>query len=298
LALNNAVKQLYNGYNFNGQDIYNPWSILNYAKKRELIPYWVNTSSNTLIKKLLAAAPPDFTDNYHQLIKNRETIITANLETAYIEGPDTATLWGLLINTGYLTVTEKINIDNIVVKIPNDEVKRELRQMFAEQTRMGTSNLNFMILCLSNGDIEGFTNVYQKIVLNCTSYYDAKENAYHMLCLGMIMGLDHYYKITSNQEAGLGRYDIRMESLRPGHPHIIIEFKQDEDTEKSKKQALNQIKDMKYYAGLDGKVLCLGIAHNKKQCEILSEEIFVQGNEICSAQVQTKEKRSNPRDAR
>ncbi|MDR1603586.1 MAG: PD-(D/E)XK nuclease domain-containing protein [Gracilibacteraceae bacterium] len=68
-----------------------------------------------------------------------------------------------------------------------------------------------------------------------------------------------------------GRSDIRMESLRPDHPHIVIEFKQGEDTTKLKSQALSQIKEKRYYAGLQGKVLCLGVAHNKKKCEIMSE---------------------------
>jgi hypothetical protein len=94
-----------------------------------------------------------------------------------------------------------------------------------------------------------------------------------MLFLGMIFALDRYYKVTSNLETGDGRSDIRMESLRPDHPHIIIELKQGKDIAKLKSQALDQIKEKQYYAGLQGKVLCLGVAHNKKQCEIASEII-------------------------
>ncbi|MCL1810340.1 MAG: PD-(D/E)XK nuclease domain-containing protein, partial [Clostridiales bacterium] len=115
-------------------------------------------------------------------------------------------------------------------------------------------------------DMEGFLDVYQEIVLSCTSYFDAKENAYHMLFLGMCISLAGLYKITSNIEAGHGRSDIRMESLHPERPHIVIEFKQGEDVDRLKEEALTQIVENQYCAGLEGECLCVGIAHNKKRC--------------------------------
>jgi len=76
------------------------------------------------------------------------------------------------------------------------------------------------------------------------------------------------YKITSNIESGHGRSDIRMESLFPERPHIVIEFKQGEDVNTLKEEALAQILDKKYHQGLDGDCLCIGIAHNIKECAI------------------------------
>ncbi|MDR1605009.1 MAG: ATP-binding protein, partial [Gracilibacteraceae bacterium] len=277
MELTEGVRRMYDGYSIGGGNIYNPWSVLNYADRQVLKPYWVNTSSNAMVRKLMSDAPRDFTDDYYKMLEKGEVTVTANLETAYAEQADSTTLWGLLLNTGYLTATQKEELDTesvyVTAKIPNNEVKKELQRMFAEQARLGVSKTETMLRCLTGGDINGFTQAYRDIVLNCTSYYDTKENAYHMLFLGMGLALDRYYKITSNLESGDGRSDIRMESLRPDHPHIIIEFKQGQDIAELKSQALNQIKEKRYYAGLQGKVLCLGVAHNKKQCGIASEII-------------------------
>jgi hypothetical protein len=128
---------------------------------------------------------------------------------------------------------------------------------------------------LINNDINGFYDIYKYMVMACTSYYDGKENAYHMLFLGMCLSLTGIYKVTSNLEAGKGRADIMLESLSQTRPHIIIEFKQGEDIAALKEAALRQIIDKQYYAGLRGTVLCLGIAHYGKDCEIASETVAV-----------------------
>lgn len=114
-------------------------------------------------------------------------------------------------------------------------------------------------------------SVYKEIVMSCTSYFDAKDNAYHMLFLGMCISLRGLYKVTSNLEMGLGRSDISLEALHQDMCHIVIEFKQGVDLVKLKKEALGQIMENHYYAGLRGKVLCLGIAHNKKECDMAWE---------------------------
>jgi hypothetical protein len=133
---------------------------------------------------------------------------------------------------------------------------------------MGDNSLAKMFDCLLEQDMDGFLDTYRQVILVSTSYHDAKENAYHMLFLGMCLSLTGLYKVTSNLESGEGRSDIRLESLTPGRVHIVIEFKQGENVEKLKEEALQQIMDKKYYAGLKGEVLCLGVAHNIKKCEI------------------------------
>lgn len=87
-----------------------------------------------------------------------------------------------------------------------------------------------------------------------------------MLFLGMCITLRGNYKVTSNIEAGYGRSDITLEALMPAHSHVIIEFKQGEDLERLKEEALQQIIDNQYYTGLSGEVLCVGLAHDKKRC--------------------------------
>jgi hypothetical protein len=116
--------------------------------------------------------------------------------------------------------------------------------------------------------MDGFMENYSGMILNCTSYFDAKENAYHMLFLGMCLSLTGMYKVTSNLESGAGRHDIRLEALTGGRMHIVLEFKQGRNTGRLKETALKQIVDKKYYTGLKGKVLCIGIAHNAKKCEM------------------------------
>jgi hypothetical protein len=131
-----------------------------------------------------------------------------------------------------------------------------------------------MFQYLLDKDIDRFMSVYRKLVLTSTSFHDAKEYAYHMLFLGMSFMLRDLYKVTGNIEAGHGRGDIIMESLNPARrPHIIIEFKQGRNIIKFKNDALKQIKKMKYCAGLKGEILCIGMAHNKKECDYAYEAI-------------------------
>ena len=86
-----------------------------------------------------------------------------------------------------------------------------------------------MLSCLLKKDMKGFFELYQDIVLSCTSFMDAKENAYHMLFLGMCIALRGAFKVTSNLETGYGRSDIMLESQQSGIPSVIVEFKQGED---------------------------------------------------------------------
>lgn len=90
-----------------------------------------------------------------------------------------------------------------------------------------------------------------------------------MLMLGMCMTLRGSYEVTSNLEAGLGRSDITLKATILGKPHVVIEFKQGEDLEGLAKQALEQILGQRYYHTLKGKILCVGLAHNKKQCRMV-----------------------------
>ena len=161
----------------------------------------------------------------------------------------------------------------MTLRIPNDEVRSELQKIVAAQANISDDNLKGMFHYLQEGDIEHFMSVYREIVISCTSYFDAKENAYHMLFLGMCISLRGLYKVTSNLETGLGRSDILLKAPHQGMCHILIEFKQGTDIIKLKEEALRQILDNHYYAGLSGKVLCIGIAHNKKECDMAWEYV-------------------------
>ena len=268
LILDKNVQKKYDGYRFGGIEMYNPWSVLNYADMGSLDNYWINTSSNFLVKKALETADKQFWDDFDQLAEGKEIPIWLTLETSYIERDSNYSLWGLLVNSGYLTALRRIDSNTVVVKIPNDEVMSEFQMLIAEISGVDGLDLQQMLSCLLKKDMKRFFELYQNIVLSCTSYMDARENAYHMLFLGMCIALRGSYKVTSNVEAGYGRSDITLEALMPEHSHVIIEFKQGEDLERLKEEALQQIIENRYYTGLKGEVICVGLAHDKKKCSM------------------------------
>jgi len=274
LELNDDVKAHYDGYQFSGIEMYNPWSILSYADEKKMKNYWLKTSTNALVHESVAAANREFYEDFERLIKNGEVEVRVNLEASFTELPETETLWGLFINAGYLTVIhEDFEFDLLTVKIPNKEINGEFQKIVGKYTGLSSQSLINMLVALTRGNMEEFFKIYQNLVLESTSYHDAKENAYHMLMLGMVMHLRELYEITSNIESGHGRSDIIMRSKEAKRPHIVLEFKQGEDVDKLKHVALKQIEENKYYAGLTGDVLCVGIAHDKKKCELVHKMI-------------------------
>lgn len=284
--LDEEIKAYYDGYCFGGMSIYNPWSMLSYLDEEALKPYWLNTSTNGLIKEAITKASRDFQDNFEKLILNEEVRVSANLETAFVELATPQTLWGLLINAGYLTISKIFPSGATLLKIPNEEVKKEFREIVALYTRLDSNQLNDLFNALIDQDMEEFLRLYQSLVYHYVSVHDIRkskvddvkhlENSYHMLFLGMAISVSGMYEITSNLEAGDGRADVIMKSLQPKkRPHILVEFKQGENVNQLKQVALNQIFEKKYYAKLTGHVLCVGIAHHQKKCELMYQEMTV-----------------------
>ncbi|MCD8325683.1 MAG: ATP-binding protein [Lachnospiraceae bacterium] len=285
-TLDEGVRQMYDGYHIGGREMYNPWSILNYCKTGELRPYWVNTSSNTLIRERLKSADESFKQDFELLVQYGEVEVALNLETSYEELKNNATLWGLFVNAGYLTVKEKTGYELYIIRFVNREVKDEFKNIVAESIGSDGGNFSRMVSALARCDYEKFFYNYKNIILSCTSYYDSVQNAgqfenpYHMLTLGMMISLDSLYQIKSNNyETGDGRADIRMISKEPEkRAHIIIEFKCTEDVEAGAQDALEQIHEKRYAEGLraqapEGQILCLGIAHFKKKCAMRHEVV-------------------------
>ncbi|MCD8039111.1 MAG: ATP-binding protein, partial [Lachnospiraceae bacterium] len=280
LSLNNEVKRMYDGYQIGGYDIYNPWSILNYCKNKELRPYWVNTSSNKVIRDSLKGADYAFQQDFDTLVEYGEAEVAVNLETSYEELQNDATLWGLFINAGYITVRERTDYDLCIIRFVNREVKDEFKNIVAESIGTNGGNFSKLASALARSDYDKFFESYKNIVLNCTSYYDSikgakqYENPYHMLALGMMISLDSMYEVKSNLEMGDGKPDILMISKEPAkRAHIIIEIKCNEDVDAGAKEALAQIRDRRYAEGLraaqpQGGILSLGIAHFKKKCRM------------------------------
>lgn len=274
LSLNDEVKSMYDGYHFGEHDIYNPWSILNYASRKVLEPYWVNTSSNTMIKKAISSSDEAFERGYEELIRNGKLETTVKMDTSFFEVNNTENLWGLLVNAGYLTLHKTISIQDslYIIKIPNQEVQLEFRKLTAYHLKATETDLTVLFNSLKRCKKEDFEDRYRKILLTLPSYRDLKdENSYHMMLLGMCAWLSNEYEVISNREVGKGRCDIILKSKK-NQISYILEFKYTNDSSVDLKQlaksAIDQIDSRRYDSELSGTVIRIGLAHYQKNVEI------------------------------
>ena len=274
LSLNDEVKSMYDGYHFGEHDIYNPWSILNYASRKVLEPYWVNTSSNIMIKKAISSSDEAFERGYEELIRNGELETTVKMDTSFFEVNNTENLWGLLVNAGYLTLHKTISIQDslYIIKIPNQEVQLEFRKLTAYHLKATETDLTVLFNSLKRCKKEDFEDRYRKILLTLPYYHDLKdENSYHMMLLGMCAWLSSEYEVISNREVGKGRCDIILKSKK-NQISYILEFKYTNDSSVDLKQlaksAIDQIDSRRYDSELSGTVIRIGLAHYQKNVEI------------------------------
>ena len=274
LSFNDEVKSMYDGYHFGEHDIYNPWSILNYASRKVLEPYWVNTSSNTMIKKAISSSDEAFERGYEELIRNGKLETTVKMDTSFFEVNNTENLWGLLVNAGYLTLHKTISIQDslYIIKIPNQEVQLEFRKLTAYHLKATETDLTVLFNSLKRCKKEDFEDRFRKILLTLPSYHDLKhENSYHMMLLGMCAWLSNEYEVISNREVGKGRCDIILKSKK-NQISYILEFKYTNDSSVDLKQlaksAIDQINSRRYNSELSGTVIRIGLAHYQKNVEI------------------------------
>ena len=274
LSFNDEVKSMYDGYHFGEHDIYNPWSILNYASRKVLEPYWVNTSSNTMIKKAISSSDEAFERGYEELIRNGKLETTVKMDTSFFEVNNTENLWGLLVNAGYLTLHKTISIQDslYIIKIPNQEVQLEFRKLTAYHLKATETDLTVLFNSLKRCKKEDFEDRYRKILLTLPSYHDLKdENSYHMMLLGMCAWLSNEYEVISNREVGKGRCDIILKSKK-NQKSYILEFKYTNDSSVDLKQlaksAIDQINSRRYNSELSGTGIRIGLAHDQKNVEI------------------------------
>ena len=273
LELNEQVKEMYDGYHIGGNEIYNPWSLINYADAKELEPYWVNTSANKMIRNAMSKADASFKDGYNKLMINGYLDTRVVLETSFYEVSTTPCLWGLFINAGYLTIEKEIRAKRYRIVIPNQEVAEDFQSLTAYYLDISDTYLTDMFDGLQLEDKNMFIEAYQNILLTMPSYHDLiSENSYHMMMLGMSAWLNNDYEIISNKETGIGRCDIILKAKKDDLASYIIEFKysdnEKEDLDKLANQAIKQIKDNKYDVGLVGKVIYIGLGHYHKQVKM------------------------------
>ena len=251
------VQKWYNGYIFGGVRVYNPFSITNFLDRKKIMPYWVNTSSNTLINKVLKEASSSIFEELSKLFQ-RETINkTIDVYSNFNELKNTEQIWYLLTNAGYLTPVEEIDFGKYSIRIPNEEVHYFFERDFIRNFLGSVDNFDRTLSYLLEGDFDNFTYELENIMLNSVSCFDfnsnSKESHYHVFILGMLLGLRRRYYIHSNREGGRGRYDLVVEPMDKSKNGLVIEFKvakEKENLEKASEEALAQIEEKRYYEGL------------------------------------------------
>lgn len=250
------VKLWYNGYKFGNSEVYNPWSILNFLKDGKLAPYWIDTSGNFLINQILKNTDSEIMETLEALF-NGETVeenISGNSDLSSLLGQEE--IWELLLFSGYLTINEKIGEDYEDVyslRLPNREVREFFRKKFID-VNFGESMFRKAMEGLKNLKFNIFQKYLQNILLKSTSFMDTKnEDFYHGLVLGMMFYLDNHYYVKSNEESGLGRYDVVIEPKNKNNRGFILEFKvvkNEDNLEKVSEEAIEQIMEKKYDVGL------------------------------------------------
>ncbi len=262
------VKAMYDGFTIGRhQDIYNPWSICNYMRQRELIGYWVNTSSNKLVGDIIRRHPVESKYEIERLMAGEKVHkrINEGITFQYLEG-DENSLWSLLLAVGYIKAENIVrSVEGIEcdVSVTNCEVMAMFKTEILGMFHNGWSAYGRFAEALLAHKMELMNEYLQTITYTSISYFDVAdgpkertlENFYHGLVLGLIVSLRDRYRIVSNRESGRGRYDIAMYPLQENTDAFIMEFKvqdrkKETDLEQTAKNALQQIEDKNYAADL------------------------------------------------
>lgn len=285
------LKGWYDGYLFGDEEIYNPWSVINYiAKGCTPQAYWVNTGKNEVLEDVLKIATDDITQKLYSLLQGESVIARIDQNVVYRSlSEDPANIYSLLLVAGYLKTTKKeLQADGSYlceVSIPNREIaavyKGEILSHLLQIGAITRTTANKIAESLYVNDYKKLQKAIAEYMDRSISFYDAgAEGFYHGLTLGLIALMDNQYKIKSNRESGDGRYDISLIPRENGYPGIIMELKwkkalDEEALDKLAAEALGQIDKMRYDAEMkeDGvqDILKFGIAFSGKKVIIKSK---------------------------
>lgn len=286
-----SIKEWYDGYHFNNLDIYCPWDVVSYCHALRMQPamepqnYWVNTSSNDIVRRFINKADAATKDEIEQLVNGGTIRKRIKQELTYRDlDSSIENLWSILFTTGYLTQCGQDADGMTGLVIPNREIRwiyeEQIQEWFREETRKDVRKLENLGRAFEENDTETIEKEFTSYLRKTISIRDTntkkkmKENFYHGILLGLFAGMDGW-KVRSNAESGEGYSDISVE-VEDRDIGIIIELKYAEKAsfDEGCREALRQIDDRNYEEALldDGMktIYRYGIACYKKRCKVVS----------------------------
>ena len=282
------VKRWYDGYLFNDIEIYNPWSIINYIYDRDhkitkfALPYWSNTSSNSIIREMVGEADQEAKADLETLINGGTIEKPVHEDITYGDIHQSQdNLWNFF--TGYLKkVGEQKEGNNLklAMKIPNIEIATIYENSISYwfEQRMKETDRSPLVHALETGDCEAAENFINEQLFQAISYYDYAENFYHGFMAGLLVNIGGYL-VRSNRESGNGRPDIVMTESKFRGRAMILELKISDTIqgmEKKCEEALTQMKEQKYESSLEDDgyqpILKYAICFFKKGCMVKKAE--------------------------
>ncbi|MCD8109664.1 MAG: ATP-binding protein [Clostridiales bacterium] len=259
------VDDWYDGFQFGEhKGIYNPWSILNYLRDRKFAPYWVNTSSNALVGKLVREGSLRVKDEFEVLLKGESVVTEIDESITYAElAGDSKTIWSWFLTTGYVKIIRPQD-DRYKIRLTNHEVQEAFYKLVKKWFAQSYDEYTDFVRMLLIGNLEGMQRYMEKVTMQTFSYFDVgnastendkAEQFYHGFTLGLIADLNRTHILTSNRESGFGRYDVSVEPMDKTKDGMIIEFKvfdsgKEETLSDTARRALEQIERMNYEADL------------------------------------------------
>ncbi|RGJ70650.1 hypothetical protein DXD51_05640 [Eubacterium sp. TM05-53] len=279
------LQEWYDGYLFGNEEIYNPWSVINYISKG-CVPqaYWVNTGKNEILEDVLKVTDEDITEKLYSLILGDKVLARIDQNVVYRSlTDDPANIYSLLLVAGYLKTTiKKLQADGSYlceVSIPNKEIasvyKSEVLTHLMQIGAVSRTTADKIAESLFLNDYAKLEKAIAEYIDNAISFYDtASESFYHGLVLGLISIMDNQYKIKSNRESGKGRFDICLMPRDDNHPGMIMELKWKKNLDDNElallaAEAISQINSMEYDSEMKSegieKILKFGIAFSGKR---------------------------------